>query len=293
MKPAVFDYQSPTSVAEAVQMLAEAPDDGGYVKVLAGGQSLVPLLSLRLATPSRLVDINRVGGLDGISDEGGVLTIGALVRQRTAEHSAVVAHACPLMAAALPNIGHTAIRNRGTIGGSIAHADSAAELPTVAICLDAELVAQGPGGERTIPATEFFTGFFSTALAEDEILTAIRIRSAAPGTGAAYEEVARRHGDFAMAGVAAVVRLDGDTVAEARIAISGVDALPVRASKAEAALIGQSLDDATVAAAAEAGIADLNPSADLHGSSAYRKHLAGVLIRKAVRTAADRAREGL
>lgn len=291
MKPAVFDYQSPTSVAEAVQMLAEPPDDGD-VKVLAGGQSLVPLLSLRLAAPSRLVDINRVDGLDGISEEGGVLTLGALVRQRTAEHSDVVARACPLMAAALPYIGHTAIRNRGTIGGSIAHADSAAELPTVAMCLDAELVAQGPGGERTIPAAEFFTGFFSTALAEDEILTAVRIRSAAAGTGAAYEEVARRHGDFAMTGVAAVVRLDGDTVAEARIAISGVDALPVRASKAEAALVGQSLDDATVAGAAEAAIADLNPSADLHGSSAYRKHLAGVLIRKAVRSAADRAREG-
>jgi carbon-monoxide dehydrogenase medium subunit len=274
-----------------VQLLTEPVDDGGDVKVLAGGQSLVPLLSLRLAAPSRIVDINRVDGLDGITEEGGVLTIGALVRQRTAEYSDVVARACPLMAAAIPNIGHTAIRNRGTIGGSIAHADSAAELPTVVMCLDAEMVIQGPGGERTVPAAEFFTGFFTTAIAEDELLTAVRIRSAAPGTGAAYEEVSRRHGDFAMAGVAAVVRLDGDTVTEARIALSGVDALPVRASKTEAALVGQTLDDATLAAAAEAGVADLNPSADLHGSAAYRKHLAGVLIRKAVRAAATNARE--
>ncbi|SHK52444.1 carbon-monoxide dehydrogenase medium subunit [Pseudonocardia thermophila] len=291
MKPAAFDYQSPTSIAEAVQMLAEPPEDGGDVKVLAGGQSLVPLLSLRLATPARIVDINRIPGLTGISEEGGVLTLGALVRQRTAEHSDVVARACPLMAAAIPHIGHTAIRNRGTIGGSIAHADSAAELPTVALCLDAEMVAHGSNGERTIPAAEFFTGFFSTALAEDEILTAVRVRSVAPGTGAAYEELARRHGDFAMVGVAAQVRLDGDTVTEARIALSGVDAQPVRASKAEAALVGHTVDEQTLSAAADAATADLHPASDLHASAAYRKHLAGVLIRRAVRNAATRAKE--
>jgi len=289
MKPAVFEYLSPTSVEEAVQALAD-PDDGD-TKVLAGGQSLVPLLSLRLAQPGRIVDINRVPGLSEITESDGVLTIGTLVRQRAAEHSDVVRRACPLMAEAIPLIGHTAIRNRGTIGGSIAHADPAAELPTVVCCLDAELVAQGPGGERIIPVAEFFTGFFTTALAEEEILTAVRVRSVAPGTGAAYEEVSRRHGDFAMAGVAAVVRLDGDIVAEARIAISGVDLAPVRASTAEAALVGQTLDDAAVREAAEAGVADLHPSSDLHGSSAYRKHIAGVLIRKAVRTAAQRARE--
>jgi carbon-monoxide dehydrogenase medium subunit len=289
MKPAVFEYLSPRSVSEAIQILA-TPDDGD-TKVLAGGQSLVPLLSLRLAQPSRIVDINGVGELGEITENAGVLTVGALVRQRVAEHSALVRSACSLMAEAIPNIGHTAIRNRGTIGGSIAHADPAAELPTVAVCLDAELVAQGPSGERTIPASEFFAGFFTTALAEDEILTAVRIRSAAPGTGAAYEEVARRHGDFAMAGVAAVVRLDGDTIAEARVALSGVDLVPVRASKAEAALVGQTPDDATLAAAADAAVADLHPSTDLHGSSAYRKHIAGVLIRKAVRIAATRARE--
>ncbi len=289
MKPAVFEYLSPTSVGEAVQMLA-APGDGD-TKVMAGGQSLVPLLSLRLAQPSRIVDINRVDTLSEITESAGVLTIGALVRQRAAERSDVVRAACPLMAEALPYIGHTAIRNRGTVGGSIAHADPAAELPTVAVCLDAELVAEGPAGERTIPAAEFFTGFFTTAIGEDEILTAVRVRSAGPGTGAAYEEVARRHGDFAMAGVAAVVRLDGDTIAEARIAVSGVDLAPVRASKAEAVLTGQTADEATLTAAADAATADLHPSSDLHGSAAYRRHLAGVLIRRAVRTAATRARE--
>jgi carbon-monoxide dehydrogenase medium subunit len=290
MKPAVFEYLSPTSVEEAVQILAE-PDDAVDTKVLAGGQSLVPLLSLRLAQPGRIVDINRVDALQEITEDGGVLSIGALVRQRTAEHSELVRAACPLMAAAIPHIGHPAIRNRGTVGGSIAHADPAAELPTVVVCLDAELVAEGSGGVRTIPASAFFNGFFTTALGPDEILTGVRIRSAAPGTGAAYEEVARRHGDFAMAGVAAVVRLEGDTVAEARIAISGVDLVPVRASKAESVLLGQSLDDATLGAAADAATASLSPASDLHGSAAYRRHVAGVLIRRAVRSAACRARE--
>ncbi|WP_132975423.1 FAD binding domain-containing protein, partial [Pseudonocardia dioxanivorans] len=278
MKPPVFDYVSPATLEEAIQALS-APDDGD-VKVLAGGQSLVPLLNLRLSQPGLIVDINGLDELTGITEEAGYLTVGALVRQREAELSDVVRTACPLLHEAIPLIGHTAIRNRGTVGGSIAHADPAAELPTVAACLDAELVARGPGGERTIPAADFFTGFFTTALAEDEILTAVRVRSAGPATGAAYEEVARRHGDFAMAGVAAQVRLDGDTVAEARIAISGVDLAPVRATKAEAALAGRTVDDSILDEAADAAVADLSPSSDLHGSAAYRKHVAGVLIRK-------------
>ncbi|MGD9985895.1 FAD binding domain-containing protein [Pseudonocardia sp.] len=289
MKPPVFEYVSPASLDDAIAAMS-APD-AGDVKVLAGGQSFVPLLSLRLAQPSLVVDINGIDELTGITENAGVLTIGSLVRQRDAEHSDVVAKACPLMAEAIPFIGHTAIRNRGTIGGSIAHADPAAELPTVAACLDADMVARGPAGERTIPAAEFFTGFFTTALAEDEILTAIRVRSAGPATGAAYEEVARRHGDFAMVGVAAQVRLDGDVVAEARIALSGVGIAPVRAGSAEAALTGRTVDDSILEEAAQAAVADLSPSSDLHGSAAYRKHVAGVLIRKAVATAAARARE--
>jgi len=289
MKPPVFDYVSPATLEEAIQALS-APDDGD-VKVLAGGQSLVPLLNLRLPQPGRIGDIKGLDELTGITEEAGYLTVGALVRQREAELSDVVRTACPLLHEAIPLIGHTAIRNRGTVGGSIAHADPAAELPTVAACLDAELVARGPGGERTIPAADFFTGFFTTALAEDEILTAVRVRSVGPATGAAYEEVARRHGDFAMAGVAAQVRLDGDTVAEARIAISGVDLAPVRATKAEAALAGRTVDDSILDEAADAAVADLSPSSDLHGSAAYRKHVAGVLIRKAVAAAAARARE--
>jgi aerobic carbon-monoxide dehydrogenase medium subunit len=288
MKAAAFEYHAPRSVEEVVALLAEHGDEA---KVLAGGQSLMPLLAMRLSRPEHLVDINDVESLSGISATADGLAIGALTRERVAERSALVAERAPVLAEALPMIGHVTIRNRGTVGGSIAHADPAAELPTVAVCLDAELVAQGSGGERTIPAAEFFTGFFTTALAEDEILTAVRVRSAAPGTGAAYEEVARRHGDFAMAGVAAVVRLDGDTVAEARIAISGVGLAPVRASKAEAALAGQTPDDRTLAAAADAALADLSPSSDLHGSAAYRTHIAGVLIRRAVATATACARE--
>jgi aerobic carbon-monoxide dehydrogenase medium subunit len=259
--------------------------------VLAGGQSLMPLLAFRFAQPSLLVDLNPIRELAYVRASGDGLAVGALTRTHQLDVSPDVAAGWPLAAAAVRFIGHRQIRNRGTVGGSIAHADPAAELPTVAVCLDAELVAQGSGGERTIPAADFFTGFFTTALAEDEILTAVRVRSAAPGTGAAYEEVARRHGDFAMAGVAAVVRLDGDTVAEARIAISGVGLAPVRASKAEAALAGQTPDDRTLAAAADAALADLSPSSDLHGSAAYRTHIAGVLIRRAVATATARARE--
>lgn len=289
MKPPVFDYVTPGSVDEALDALGST--DGEETKVLAGGQSLLPLLNLRLAHPARLVDLSRVEGLDRIALADGVLTVGALVRQRTAERSAEVRAGCPLMAQAIPLIGHAAIRNRGTVGGSIAHADSAAELPTVVVCLDAELVAQGPGGTRTVPAAEFFTGFFGTALSEDEILTAVRIRAAEPHTGSAYEEVARRHGDFAMVGVAAVVRLDGDAVAEARIAISGVGTAPVRARAAEAGLVGGPATEDRFVAAAAAATADITPGSDLHASAAYRRQLCGVLVERALHTATSRARE--
>ncbi|MBP2366197.1 FAD binding domain-containing protein [Pseudonocardia parietis] len=290
MKPPVFDYVSPGSVEEAIAALgAEGAEE---TKVLAGGQSLVPLLNLRLAQPARIVDLNGIESLTRITLADGSLTVGALVRQRAAERSSEVRTACPLMAQAIPLIGHSAIRNRGTVGGSIAHADSAAELPTVVVCLDAELVAQGPGGTRVIPAADFFTGFFSTALSEDEVLTAVRVAAAGPHTGSAYEEVARRHGDFAMVGVAAVVRLDGDTVADARIAVSGVGATPVRARAAEAGLIGGTATEDLFAVAAASASAGIAPTSDLHASAAYRRHLCGVLVNRALRTATSRAREG-
>lgn len=289
MKPAPFEYWSPTSVDEAVKLLSGL-DDPGDAKVMAGGQSLMPLLSLRLSQPQHIVDLNAVGELSGIRRDGDVLTIGSMCRQRAAERSADVAAAVPLVVEALGHVGHAPIRNRGTVGGSLAHADPAAELPAVALCLDAELVARGPGGERTITAADFFVGFLSTALTEEEILTAVRFRVDGPGCGAAFAEVARRHGDFAMAGVAAHVRLDGDTIAEARIAVAGVALAPVRAADAEAALAGQQPTDEAFAAAAAAASAALRPSTDLHASSAYRKHVAGVLVAQALRTATDRAR---
>lgn len=290
MKPAPFEYWAPTSVDEALKLLSGF-DDPGEAKVMAGGQSLMPLLNLRLSQPQHIVDLNAIDEITSIVRDGDVLTIGAMCRQRTAERSADVQQACPLIVEALRQVGHPQIRNRGTVGGSLAHADPAAELPTVAVCLDAELVVRGSAGERVVAAADFFTGFLSTALADDEILTAVRVRAAAPGSGAAFEEVARRHGDFAMAGVAAYVRLDGEAIAEASIAVSGVDLQPVHALDAQAGLVGQAPTEDAFDAAAAATSAVLDPSSDLHGSGAYRKHVAGVLVRRALQSATNRARE--
>lgn len=290
MKPAPFEYWAPTSVDEALKLLSGF-DDPGDAKIMAGGQSLMALLNLRLAQPAHIVDLNGVAELSSIKRDNGTLTIGAMTRQRSAEQSAEVAAACPMLVQALRQVGHPQIRNRGTVGGSLAHADPAAELPALAVCLGAELVMRGPSGERTVNAREFFTGFLSTVLAEDEILTAVRIPVAGPATGSTFEEVARRHGDFAMVGVAAQVRLDGDTIAEANIALSGVAGQPVYAAAASAALAGQAPSPEVFAAAGADAAADLDPTSDLHASAAYRKHVAGVLVRRALKVATVRARE--
>ncbi|MET0895391.1 MAG: xanthine dehydrogenase family protein subunit M [Acidimicrobiia bacterium] len=284
VKPPPFRYVAPRSLEEALTVLAEHADDA---KVLAGGQSMVPLLSLRLASPSVLVDLSHVGGLDGIEADDDTVTIGAMVRQRAAERSDVVQDRVPLLSAALPYIGHPAIRNRGTVGGSIAHADPSAEIPTVALALDAEVVAtSAAAGERRIPAADLFEGFLTTSLREDEVLTAVRMPVTAPGTGVAFEEVARRHGDFALVGTAAVVRLADGKVAEARLAVMGVGGTPVRAHAAEAALMGASPGDEAFGAAAESAADGLDPASDLHGSAAYRTHLAKVVVRRALARAA-------
>jgi carbon-monoxide dehydrogenase medium subunit len=291
MKPAPFEYWAPTSLNEAIELLSSLAASGD-AKLMAGGQSLMPLMNLRLAQPQHIIDLNGIDEMTSIGRDGDVLTIGAMCRQRAAERSAEVRQACPLLVEALRYVAHPPIRNRGTVGGSIAHADPAAELPTLALCLDAELVVRSSSaGERVIPAADFFTGFLSTALAEDEILTAIRLPAAGPGSGAAFEEVARRHGDFAMVGVAATVRLDGDTITEANIAVSGVAGRPVRAGDAENFLAGQPAGDESFAAAAAPARAGLRPSSDLHASGAYRKHVAGVLVTRALRSATGRARE--
>ena len=287
MKPPPFEYRAPQSLDEALSLIEELGEDA---RPLAGGQSLIPLLSFRLARPSHLIDLADVPELRSIRLDGGQLVIGAMVRERVAERDGSVREAAPLLTYALPLIGHPAIRSRGTIGGSLAHSDPAAELPTVALTLDVELVARSRArGERTIPAADFFTGFFSTALESDELLTEIHIHPQPPGTGSAFEEVARRHGDFAIVGVAAMVRVEAERITEARVVLAGVSDVPVRAFDAEAVLAGAELTDELLGKAARQAANSLSPPSDLHGSSAYRRHVAGVLIRRAVRVAAERA----
>ena len=287
MKPPAFEYVAVASTEEAVAQLAAHGDDA---RLLAGGQSLMPILNMRLATPGRLVDLNRVRTLSYIVERAGGVAIGAMTRQRTVERSEFVAAAVPLLAEALPWVGHTAIRNRGTIGGSLAHADPAAELPAVAVCLDARFTVRGEAGERTLAAREFFRGYLTTALAPTELLAEVWFPSALPGTGAAWIEFARRHGDYALVGVAAVVTLEGSTVRRASLAVTGVDGVPVRAVDAERLLIGAPLSAESMAAAAESVRRTLEPHADIHATAAYRRHLAGILTVRALTRAGDRAR---
>lgn len=287
MKPPAFDYVAAASTEE---VLAELAAHGDEARILAGGQSLMPILNMRLAAPARLVDVNRVAALSYIVERAGGVAIGAMTRQRTAERSGLIATNVPLLAEALPWVGHTAIRTRGTIGGSLAHADPAAELPGVAVCLDARVTVRGGGGERTLAAREFFRDYLTTALAPTELLTEVWFPSMPPGSGTAWIEFARRHGDYALVGVAAVVTLEGSTVREARLAVIGVDGVPVRALDAERLLISAPLSAESMAAAAESLRRTLAPHDDLHATAAYRRHLAGVLAVRALTRAAERAR---
>jgi aerobic carbon-monoxide dehydrogenase medium subunit len=275
VKPPPFDYTAVSTLDEALSALAEGGDEA---KVLAGGQSLIPLMSLRLAHPALLVDVNHVQELASIERTNGTLRIGAMVRHRTAERSQEIAGAVPLISKVMPFIGHTAIRSRGTIGGSIAHADPAAELPAVALALGATInLTSKARGERQVSAEDFFQGYFTTAIEPDEILTSIDFPVLADA-GVAVEEVARRHGDFAMVG-AVVATPPGD----ARIALINVAEKPVRATAAEQALnAGAGLDEVAALAAR-----DLEPSGDLHASAAYRKKVAGVCVKRALTRALE------
>jgi CO/xanthine dehydrogenase FAD-binding subunit len=286
MKLPEVEYEAPVTIAEAVDLLAEHQDEAS---VLAGGQSLIPLLALRLARPAVLVDINGVDELSGVSVTDGRVTIGAMTREYVAEESGTVSTAVPLLAAALPLIGHEAVRNRGTVGGSLAHADPAAELPAVARALDAEFVVRSRSGERVIPAAEWFEGYLATARRPDEILTEVRFPAAGPGTGAAFQEVARRHGDFAMVGLAASLTLSNGTISDARLAFSGIADVPVRAAEAEDLLAGEAPSAELFEEAARRATAGIDPPADLHGSSEYRKKVAAALVRRGLRAAAARA----
>jgi carbon-monoxide dehydrogenase medium subunit len=289
MKLPPFAYEAPTTVAEAVDLLAEYLDEAS---VLAGGQSLIPLLALRLARPEVLIDINGVAELSGISAIDGGVAIGAMTREYVAEESEVVAGAVPLLAAALPLIGHEAIRSRGTIGGSLAHADAAAELPAVARALDAEFVVRGPAGERVIPAAQWFEGYLTTARRSDELLVEVRFPAAAQGTGVSFQEVARRHGDFAIVGLAVSLVLSGGVISDARLAFAGVSDVPVRAADAEDLLAGERPSAELFDEAARRATGGIDPPADLHGSSDYRKTVAAAIVRRGLRAAADNAARG-
>ena len=289
MKLPPVEYEAPTTVAEAVDLLAERADEAS---VLAGGQSLIPLLALRLARPDVLIDINGIAELSGVSASDGQVTIGATTREYVAEESQTVADAVPLLAAALPLIGHEAIRSRGTIGGSLAHADPAAELPAVARALDAEFVVRGPSGTRVIPAAEWFEGYLMTARQPDELLVEVRFPAAGPGTGVSFHEVARRHGDFAIVGLATSLVLSGGVISDARLAFAGLSDVPVRAAAAEDLLVGERPSAELFDEAARRAIEDVNPPDDLHGSADYRKTVAAAVVRRGLRAAADNAARG-
>ncbi|MEV5007949.1 xanthine dehydrogenase family protein subunit M [Streptomyces sp. NPDC093064] len=281
MIPPAFDYARPTSVDEAVRTLADAGEDA---KVLAGGQSLLPLLRLRLAFPELVVDIGRIPELRGVREDGGTLAIGALTTHHDVVHDPLVRRHAGLLAQATETVADPAVRHRGTLGGSLAHADPAGDLPAVALALDAELVAEGPGGRRTIPAREFFADYLQTALAPDELLVEVRVPKR-EGWGYRYEKFHRVAQSWAMVGVAALVRRDDGRIAETRIGLTNMGATPLRAAAAEEALAGAGDADA-VARATQSAAEGTRPSRDASASPEYRAHLARVLTKRAVLAAA-------
>jgi carbon-monoxide dehydrogenase medium subunit len=279
MKPAPFAYHAPTTIDEALALLAE---HGDAAKPLAGGQSLIPAMSFRLAQPAVLIDLGRLPELAYVRSEDGGLKIGAMTRQRDVERSAEVAARAPLVALTMPHVAHPQIRNQGTFGGSIAHADPSAELPAVITALNAECRVAGVRGERTVPAAEFFTGLFATALGPDELLVEVTLPPPPPRTGYAFQEIARRHGDYAMAGVAAAVTLDEEgRIADARLVFLSVGEGPVEASRARALLKGEAPSDALFRdAGSTAARDDVDPPQDIHASKPYRRRLVEVLTRR-------------
>ena len=288
MKPSAFDYYRPQTLDEALSLLAK---HAGDAKPLAGGQSLIPAMNFRLAAPAVLVDLNALSELAYIDDGPSGLRVGGMTRQRAVERSALIAKDAPLVAEAMPFIAHPAIRNRGTIGGSLAHADPAAELPAVMLALDAKFGVRNSTGARTVDADDFFVGLFTTAVEPGELLTDIVIPKMPQRSGFAFQEISRRHGDFALVGVAASVTLDEQgRCAAARIALLSVGDRPMLAQHAAAALLGHVPSaDGLKAAAAEAAAKDIDPSSDIHASAKYRRHLAAVLTRRVLTVAFNRA----
>ena len=286
MKAAPFALCAPSSIEEAVACLIEFGDDA---RLLAGGQSLMPLLAMRQQSPRVLVDLRRVTELTHVTTNDGDVAIGAMTRQRAVERIASIAEDVPLLALAVPQIAHVTVRNQGTIGGSIAHADPSAELPAVARATEATMVVAGPRGRRAVAAADFFVGAHVTAMASDELLAEVRFPLQQPRSGWAFEEISRRPGDVAIVGVAAMVRLNDGQIAEARLVLCSVAPTPVRAIWAEPILIGSSPSDDLIGACAAAAVAGIDPPSDLNGTSAYRRHIAAVLVRRALTSAVARA----
>jgi CO/xanthine dehydrogenase FAD-binding subunit len=284
VKPAAFEYHRPRTLDEALLLLAE---HGSEAKPLAGGQSLIPAMNFRLATPSVLVDLNAIDYLSHITEHAGGLRIGGMTRQRALERSAAVARQAPLVAATMPFVAHAAIRTRGTLGGSLAHADPAAELPAVMLALDARFTLQRQVGSRSVSAFDFFVGLFTTAIEPGELLVEVDVPGLPPATGVAFQEISRRHGDFALAGAAALVSLDGaGRCTRARVALLSLSDRPVVAEHVSTTLVGHMPSPEAIRAAADAAAEhDIDPTSDLHASSAYRRHLAAVLTRRVLERA--------
>jgi len=289
MKPASFSYVRPTTVEEALSALAQ---QGGEAKVLAGGQSLIAMMNLRLLKPSRLVDINRVAALDYIRHDNGTLAIGALTRLSAAERSPLVAQHCPLMTEAIQHIAHRPIRNRGTVGGNLAHADPTSELPAVAVATDATFVARSAKGQRTILAADFFVGHLTTALQPDELLTEVRVPpSRLAGQGWSFMEVSPRKGDYALVGVAATLQVKDGACQAARLVYCGVAGRAQRVPEAEQALVGRAADEGAFRAAAGIASQRVHPDSDFHATAAYRRDLVNALTRRALAQALARCGE--
>jgi len=291
MIPSAFEYHSPTSLDEAISLLGSLGDDA---KLLAGGHSLIPLMKLRLAAPSHLIDLGRVPNLSYIREDGGYIAIGALTTHCTVASSELLRRRCAVVAEAAASIGDVQVRNCGTIGGSLAHADPGADQPGVALALKAELVARGPKGTRTIPASEFFTDLLTTALAADEVLTEIRIPVLPERTGSIYLKMANQASGYALVGISAIVTLEdgGSNVADVRVGISGVGETPSRATATEQALKGHEATPENIKSAAQQANTGVEPLGDIHASAEFRSHLVRVYAERALNAAVQRARSG-
>jgi carbon-monoxide dehydrogenase medium subunit len=285
MIPPAFDYHAPRTVGEAISLLGSLGSDA---KLLAGGHSLLPMMKLRFAQPAHLIDLNRIPELRGICEEGNTIFIGAMTVENELIASSVLQARAPLLVEAAKLIADPQVRNRGTIGGDIAHGDPANDHPALALALDATLTLQGPAGRRHVKADDFFLGTYMTALQDDEILVEIRLPAFAPKTGWSYQKLKRKTGDWATAGAAVVLRLDGGVVSHVRIGLTNVAPMALRALAAEQALLGRPLDDASIDAAAQAAMSACDPAEDLRGSVDYKRAMAGQMLKRAIRTAAAR-----